>query len=487
MKFAVIGSGPSALASVWSLLEFNVDITVIDTHITESDKNLHIPSLFIKKFKLIKGSDFPYRHFAFGPEFKTNGMAIPYSFSFGGLSTVWGAAMLPYSSEDTVNWPNYMQDLAKEYNFISSRVPIARLRSEKSKYYEDYSNTDGLMISRKIQTVLEDSKKHPHDFEYNVTSLAVQSDTVNKKGCVYCKKCLEGCPYDFIWSTTKDWEFLRRSKKISFMTGIRVIKVIDSPQGASFMGIDKNGSNFQSEYFDHLVLAAGSIESFRISASSNLCPTSATLKDNKTFLIPFIHKKRVKETSDLGFSLSQAYLRARTNSGAITHLQFYLFSDSVLKKANSENWTARIVPNRLLRFVMKRLIFAIGYLPDESSTSLIMRIDGDGGVLFEKKNDYLEKKFVFSLPSSEYLPESTTFRSAGLLPIRLLIKVLGPGLGAHYGGWAPAGLTTDNCGRFNSNSRIHLVDSSVLPSIPAGPITLTVMANAARIINQLFR
>jgi hypothetical protein len=58
----------------------------------------------------------------------------------------------------------------------------------------------------------------------------------------------------------------------------------------------------------------------------------------------------------------------------------------------------------------------------------------------------------------------------------------------HFGGSfphseAPADgpLTTDRWGRLGRWSRVHLVDASVFPSVPATTFTLTIMANAHRI------
>jgi choline dehydrogenase-like flavoprotein len=45
----------------------------------------------------------------------------------------------------------------------------------------------------------------------------------------------------------------------------------------------------------------------------------------------------------------------------------------------------------------------------------------------------------------------------------------------------PTGFESDLLGRPAGLKRIHLVDSSVLPTIPATTITYTVMANAHRI------
>jgi hypothetical protein len=45
----------------------------------------------------------------------------------------------------------------------------------------------------------------------------------------------------------------------------------------------------------------------------------------------------------------------------------------------------------------------------------------------------------------------------------------------------PGELETDTLGRLPGWRRIHLVDASVLPDIPATQITFSVMANAHRI------
>lgn len=69
----------------------------------------------------------------------------------------------------------------------------------------------------------------------------------------------------------------------------------------------------------------------------------------------------------------------------------------------------------------------------------------------------------------------------------LFNKILRAGQSYHCGSTLPMKkdrtkkLCTDLLGRPNNLKRIHCIDSSVLPSIPATTITLSVMANAYRI------
>ena len=74
-------------------------------------------------------------------------------------------------------------------------------------------------------------------------------------------------------------------------------------------------------------------------------------------------------------------------------------------------------------------------------------------------------------------------------PLSRLLKMGAPGRGFHTGGSlpmrsAPGELETDVLGTPHGCRRIHVVDSSVFPTIPASTITLTAMANAHRIASQ---
>ena len=77
-------------------------------------------------------------------------------------------------------------------------------------------------------------------------------------------------------------------------------------------------------------------------------------------------------------------------------------------------------------------------------------------------------------------------RGAGLVPLTPLLRVGELGSSFHCGGSFPMrenpnGLETDILGRPAGLRRVHLVDASVFPSIPATTITFSVMANAHRI------
>jgi choline dehydrogenase-like flavoprotein len=77
-------------------------------------------------------------------------------------------------------------------------------------------------------------------------------------------------------------------------------------------------------------------------------------------------------------------------------------------------------------------------------------------------------------------------RRLGGMPLAPLLQLAEPGRSFHCGGSLPMraqpeNFETDLLGRPRGWSRIHAVDASVLPSVPATTITFSVMANAHRI------
>jgi hypothetical protein len=82
-------------------------------------------------------------------------------------------------------------------------------------------------------------------------------------------------------------------------------------------------------------------------------------------------------------------------------------------------------------------------------------------------------------------------RSFGFIPW-LYLKMTPLGRSFHAGGSFPMNgshsiYRSDLMGRPAQAQRVHLLDASTFPSIPATTITLTAMANADRIIEETYR
>ena len=77
-------------------------------------------------------------------------------------------------------------------------------------------------------------------------------------------------------------------------------------------------------------------------------------------------------------------------------------------------------------------------------------------------------------------------------PVLPMVSLSAAAKSYHFGGSFPHGpertpTSTDRLGRPTSWDRIHLVDASVFPTVPATTFTLTIMTNAHRIATETLR
>lgn len=481
MKVAVIGSGPSGWSTTKTLIGLGHEVTVIDSSMIETDginKKARTKTSTLNR-KLYFGSDLPYRDFPAGPSLNSQEVSPISSFARGGLSLVWGATMLPYCKEDTALWPFDISTLDELFRELSKVVPITGASDGLSEIYGNFYSRRGIFPSDRIIRILESfTRIASTEIQVGLSRLAVETGTHNVSGCVYCNKCISGCPSNLIWNT-KDLNFHAKYLKL------RVTNLNESSSGIGIKAVDLQGNPYTLNDFEKVFLAAGPLESFRILASSSIVSDTSILKDSATFFLPLLALPKLGKSHQNSFGLSQLFIRFNKNeSSPATQYQLYEYSEDLIVRAKKVLPFGKIIPNSLLRFFLKRMLVAIGYLDGEYSPSIQMCLLEDGSLLsaldstgksFKERNQYVKlaiKRF------------SNHAWKCGLLPIPFLTQIAVPGEGVHFGSWLPMGDKADLLGRPIGSQNIHVVDSSVLPSIAPGPITFTVMANAMRIAKE---
>src|SRR4051794_17230217 len=78
--------------------------------------------------KRVFGSDFPYRVAEAQLGIEAQNSALLPSLALGGLSNVWGAAMLPYAQHDLGGWPITAEQLAPHYAAVLELTGLAGRR-----------------------------------------------------------------------------------------------------------------------------------------------------------------------------------------------------------------------------------------------------------------------------------------------------------------------------------------------------------------------
>ena len=148
--FIVIGSGLAGLSAVKALLSRGFRTRLIDggyglepersavlKRMQEGAKSSwskediskimenNIPSADGLALKHSYGSDFPYRNTDVSWDWELEGAKMFRSLAKGGLSNVWGAAILPVAQQDVREWPIAYNELDEHYRKIFEFMPLS--------------------------------------------------------------------------------------------------------------------------------------------------------------------------------------------------------------------------------------------------------------------------------------------------------------------------------------------------------------------------
>ena len=170
------------------------------------------------------------------------------------------------------------------------------------------------------------------------------------------------------------------------------------------------------------------------------------------------------------------------------HAQLYTYSDQFAPDIGRRFGPLAGIARPLIEMLSRRLIVAQTFLHSDSSPSIGIRIDGPAGkerLAFKAQPN--DRTAAVMEKVTERLAKAA--RLAGMIALTPLARLNPLGSSFHCGGTFPmrenpkAG-ETDVLGRPAGLSRVHLIDASVFPSIPASTITFSAMANAHRIATQ---
>ena len=519
----VVGSGPSGVAAATGLLARGLEVTLLDTGRTlEKDKAALLQSLqslprdqwpettvnVLKgrmdssrhgvPNKLIYGSGFAYRNLEEVDDFPSN-MILKVSSAQGGLSNVWGAALLPFHSADIQDWPFPASDLIPHYQAVFDLLPYSACKDSLVSLLPLYSEKFScLQPSRQAQQLLNHlslgrARLNDQGVWFGRSRLAVRAETVNQKpGCVYCGLCLTGCPYKLIYTATETLEFLKRNPLFHYELGVRVTTVQEHERSVQVEGTREEGDERVVFRGDRVFLACGAYSTTQILLrSSQALNEDIFLKTCQYFILPFITYSGVRGIREEALhTLCQLFLIVADPavSPHLVHLQGYtyceLFSQTVLNYLGPfGNWF-----RGHLDWLLGRLVVFQGFLHSNHSPQIRMRLTPGG------PGSHVQLMPIFKPETKQVLNRlgrklGGLRKSLGGWPINSLLSVGKVGDGSHIGGsfpmrYQPGKFESDRWGRPFGFKRVHAVDSSVLPSIPSTTLTLSVMANAHRIATE---
>lgn len=491
----VVGSGPSGVSCAKALLARGLTVCMMDGGVTlEADKQHVLDRLsaghssdrdykteFVRTFtatdtthqKSAYGSNFMYR-FERSSAVEFNNAWFASSLAVGGLSQVWGASVFPFEQGDITSWPITLTQLEPHYQAVAQFVPLATSDQVEAR-------------SQQAAHLLAAYERHQHTL--NDIGIVMGGSRHAFSDCIYCGLCMYGCPSRYIYNAASTLQTLLNHPNFSYLPG-HVVAHYSEQDDYVDVQMHRFGSDERIVKRAAMVfLAAGNLGTAKIVlASSGDADAKLTLKDSQHFICPAIMFKSIKGVRhEKVHSLSQLTLNINDKhcSKHTVRLQLYTYMEyyNTLLDKKLGRWGRWLKP--LFSILLNRLIVLQGYFHSDESGTLELSLRDQEQVIVTGMAALDQKQKIKQVlrllrKRSRYLR---------FIPLSFLSDVSPVGGGNHLGGGLamtdnPKPFTTDQCGKLFGTQRIHVVDASVFPSIPAQSPTLTIMANAYRIATQ---
>ena len=522
----IIGSGPTAATLANQLLKLNKKVAVIDVGNLIEKKNLEIKSNYlrtkdkkeflrsIKKNKIFNKYKNPHLKFPFGSEFvfkKNNyenfigpkNLDFILSNAYGGLSNIWGTMVSPFFYKDIENWDIKFNEFYNNKSEVEKIIPVSGTRDTLHDFFGiNFGKDHKYNLSNPAKFFLANlaNKKkllNSNGLYFGRSKVAVGNlYSHNKNECQECGLCHYGCPYDCMFNSSQLFDLYKNNKNFVYISNKFAKKIINHNSSIILECIDTNTEEEISFSSKNIFLCCGPISTAALLFRSNLVKSDKIIfKESQRFFLPIFNKKNIKNsTSQNKNVLSELYLEIYDPKliSKSVHLQYYSFIDIFLKPlekflGNYVYWLPKILP-----FIFGRLNLLIGYLHSDYSNKIIMSSlpnDKSGTYQYSlsfEKNELLDKTIK---KITSYLKENLKddfYISNRLTNINLT------GASYHYGSSFPMHNYKNSLknhtnlnGELNDYKNIFILDSSILPDMPAHPTTFNVCINVARIVQNL--
>ena len=521
--YYVVGSGPAGVACAKALLDAGRRVQMLDAGLTLEPERVGLveklkgsrpeqwnpadvsayqagmnPDVGGVPLKLVYGSDFAYREADEHLGTQYDNVGLRPSLAKGGLSNVWGSAMMPFLQGDIEDWPFKLSELAPHYAAVLRFTGLAACRDRLEELFPLYTDTfTDLRPSRQSEQLMTSMERNREKLRrtgirFGRSRLAVRGNAASAEGgCVYCRLCMYGCPYGYIYTAADTVPELLRNPNFSYEAGVIVEQVRDLAQGAELVGYDLASRRQRRWLGGRAFLAPGTIATTRILLRSlGAYDQTVWLKDSQYFLMPLVQLRRVRgATREWLHALCQVFLEISDPQGRDTsaHVQVYSNNDLISQAIAGTFGPMQRPLGFLVRSFQDRMLVAQGFIHSRHSSRI--------GVCLRTKQDTGKERLELRAelnPAARGRVRELVFKLCkqshrlGAMPLPLMLKIAEPGRSFHSGGSfpmsrEPRGFQTDLLGRLPGWKRVHAVDATVFPSIPATTITFSAMANAHRI------
>ena len=519
----VVGSGPAGVSCAMALVNQGLEVTMLDAGIEleperqqmvermragrreewdaaslrmlKERTSAHINGIPIK---YVYGSDYPYREA--DQHIPTEGKHVVGSPSLarGGFSNAWGATTLPYLSSDIADWPVSVSDLAPHYEAVLSFVPLSADRDALEATFPLYSTTyRPLRPGRQANALLKDlhcsrDALRAAGIAFGQSRLAVQADATEEgPGCAYCGLCMYGCPYGLIYNSSSTLAHLQGSSNFHYIKDVVVQRVVEEKGQVRILAQSRLHRDRLTVAGSRAYLACGVWSTTKILLESlEAYGHPVTMKDSQYFLFPLLRYRKAGDVAkEELYTLAQVFIDIADErlGGNTIHLEICTYNDLYLRAIRGILGPTYPLFRWPVGEFLNRLLIIQGFLHSNISQAISVRLQpGRSGspssLVLEAIPNGHTRRVIRGVLAKLFAHR----RYIKAVPLPVPLHIAEPGRSFHSGGTfpmrnKPIDYESDILGRPHGFTRVHVVDATIFPSIPATTITLSVMANAHRI------
>jgi len=520
----VIGSGPAAAGAALALSQRpDVEVTILDLGLRlEPDRQDSLDNLAAVRptawnpdeirslstqpvdssvrglpEKRAYGSDYPFRDIGQLEHIvATDGTHRSLvSAAYGGFSNVWGCQVMPFTAATFDTWPISSEQMRPHYRAILDEIPFAAEDDDLAALFPLLGTPTPLPgLSQRSTLVLAAYEAHRAALNRLGVTVGRARLAFRAADCVRCGLCMTGCPYSLLYSTAQTFDRLRQRTRLNYHGGLLALGVDDDGSGVTVSAKEIGSGRIQRFRADRVFVACGALGTTRLIADSlRLYERPLTFGESVQFTIPMLSRGATDDPRRADqFTLNQFNMLISLDEAGVdlSQLHFYTYNPAFLDALPGVLRTPSA--ERARTMLIRRLSVAIGYLPSWAAPRLDIRVRParTAGELPD---------LIMSRPAPRWaanpmlrrvlLRLTRAGRLLDLWPVLPKMILAAGGKSYHFGGSFPHAAdateaSSDRVGRVSTMQRVHLVDASVFPTVPANTFTLTIMANAHRIATE---
>ena len=413
------------------------------------------------------------------------------SLARGGLSRIWGAFVSEFDDDDMSGWPLTAAELKPSYRAVVERIGVSG--SSDDHMADFYGRCGPLLPPPPLDPTAASilghyaGRKPEAGFALGLARNALLTIArEQRQACELAFGCLWGCERGAIYEARQDIARLRRHTESFALrdrtTAVRLTRTAKGWEVAT-------ASGERSLRAPRLVIAAGTLGSLRLIAPLLDPLPPLRLLNSPVMAMPLLVLRRLgSEPPAQGYALAQLGFRLICSQARGDYVTGGLYAVSGLPPSS---FAARLPFGRraatdIFRALAPALTVATVYFPGHYSANQVTIRQSGAGPRIHIRGGVTDQFPQIADSVRQRLKKIWRRLGAHALPGAALATA---GTDAHLGGLFPMGAPqpygTSRFGELNAAPGLHLVDGSVLPSVPAKFTTLTIMANADRIGRHL--